>query len=569
MLNALNIQIILSLTSLILYYYGRTSQGGKLFSTKKWNTGKDFIKPATVLLVLVCIFYLIFKVHYSYTGLILNPHSTKPYYQVTNQYYPYPLHSDEWSHLAQAIFFMEKNGFTAVNPYYAWAKNDLVEGGFLQFGHHAFLAAVYLMTGIEPIFSYRYLAASSACLIALALYFLLKELGYKHYTRIFAMIFFTSIRSNVNVLGFWFYIPSTASFFYILTAIYFLLKSFKDKRMAVLSLIAFSCSLTIHASTTLLGLSCAIIILYNRSKPISGLKSKHIAYSLLLILPFIIFLYIAYSNLGGIEKAIDYGIKRIIFVNEGGIKDYYWNIISFYGNLASMLAIVGGIYAIRKKEGRFFIYWSIIGLIPIIIYGLFGFSILIRQQRAFIFTLIGISVLSARGLTIVLDYAWILSSKIIRNDQGGRIRSFLNVLLVMIIISSIFNGYYTVEKKNYVLYHILEDRHYDAIKHVGETYGGGNIVFTDALASLGLYPISKNYAVDIVSSNLYSRMKSFGGKWLKNDCTYKRWAMKQYNVTLTIVDFKVDCRFLKPVYEKEGLIIYEANFTIKEPRTNG
>ena len=68
---------------------------------------------------------------------------------------------------------------------------------------------------------YKFLPAIWAVFSALALFFLVYKKTNDFYLGILAIIFFASIKSNLNLLGLWFFTPLTFSIPFILLYIYF------------------------------------------------------------------------------------------------------------------------------------------------------------------------------------------------------------------------------------------------------------------------------------------------------------------------------------------------------------
>lgn len=122
----------------------------------------------------------------------------------------------------------------------------------------------------------------------------------------------------------------------------------------------------------------------------------------------------------------------------------------------------------------------------------------------------------------------------------------------------ILRNYYSVGEDNFAVMHLIEKQDYDAIKFIGDNYGKGKIVLADNLISTAIYPISQDYVVGILSSNLGDGNLTLADDFFMGDCGDKEEIINDYKVDLVLSRFEMNCDSLKEVYDKEGDYVYEA-----------
>src|SRR3989338_2897351 len=121
------------------------------FDTHDFKTWQYILLAA----VLVLGFLVIYKVHWDYDYPHINPYAENIRIYEKNVYYPYPMHADEWQHLASVQYMMDHGKIPSVNPNRQDTRHLDLESGF-----HSFLAALFASMGLDPVLSYQFLAAA-------------------------------------------------------------------------------------------------------------------------------------------------------------------------------------------------------------------------------------------------------------------------------------------------------------------------------------------------------------------------------------------------------------------------
>src|SRR3989344_4616135 len=179
--------------------------------------------------------------------------------------YKYPLHVDEWQHISKAIYFSETNELQK-NP-------NLLDKPFqlnLEPGFTIFLS--FLFNLIDPIVSYKFLPAIFATLAAFILFLLMYQITDNFYAGLFSILFFSSLKSNINIQGLWFFLPLTLAIPLIFLYLLFFLKYLKDYRIKYFfySIIPLILLLFIHIISLVLLLIISLIYLLLHYKDIKN-----------------------------------------------------------------------------------------------------------------------------------------------------------------------------------------------------------------------------------------------------------------------------------------------------------
>src|SRR5690606_35896863 len=132
--------------------------------------------------------------------------------------------------------------------------NHNIESGF----HFLLFLSSYL---IDLVLNYKYLPALWATFSALTLFYLVyKKSGNNFYLGLLSIIFFASIKSNVNILGLWFFTPLTFAIPFIFLYFYLFTEGVEKEntKMVIGSLLIMIFLLPFHAISVLFSIPVLI-----------------------------------------------------------------------------------------------------------------------------------------------------------------------------------------------------------------------------------------------------------------------------------------------------------------------
>ena len=500
---------------------------------------KRIFKVLLIIFVILISGLMIYKIHYSYTGFIYNPHNNLGYIFVKNFNYPFPIHADEWTHLSQVVYILESKTLGFRNPY----SSELIFHKDFELGFHLFLALFFKLTFLNPVLGYQFLPALFFILNAIFLFFFVKMLTKNYYIALFSILFFLAIPSNTNFLGNWFAVPLTFSIFFIYSFFICLLKFLETKKKIYLffAILSYLFSLSYPIATVLITL-ISIFYLFFELRIYKELKKYKI--------PMIFIFLVLLLGLVFFAKYLSF----LIFSRDWTPFQYNYSLIFFYGLIPSVLAVLGVYFVLHKKFNRIFILWPLICLLNLLSYRIIGFGLFIPYERTMYYFLLGLVPLASIGLFYLLKPAYTFMMRKFSSKYKKWLSLFVILILVFITFFFVFKGYYNIKEKDLSLVHLLDKQDYDALKFIEKTYGKGNIILADDLVSIGIYPISKNHVVSIQGSNLGYGDTEIQRLFFKSNCGDKEKIINQFEVDFVLSRFEIDCDFLKKIYNEEDYV---------------
>ncbi|MDI6730332.1 MAG: hypothetical protein QMD06_02170 [Candidatus Altarchaeum sp.] len=138
--------------------------------------------------------------------------------------YDYPFHTDEWQHLARSVQIMDTQTIPDVDPYY---NKYLIGEMDLEIGFHVFMAEFYILSNQDPVLFYKFFPAIFAVLGSLMLFLLVRKITKNFYAGILSVLFFTSLKSTIGILGVWFFVPLSMDFMFIFLFFYLYLEGMR------------------------------------------------------------------------------------------------------------------------------------------------------------------------------------------------------------------------------------------------------------------------------------------------------------------------------------------------------
>jgi hypothetical protein len=414
--------------------------------------------------------------------------------------YKYPFHIDELHHseMADRIVY---------DPVHT-LSNELKAGNF-EIGYHVFLAGLFACersVGIDPILAYKFLPAAFAVLASLILFFMMLRLTKNYWIGIFSMLFFATLKTNVNLLGLWFAVPLTFCIPLIFLFFYLFIVGWNEKPVLLIwaALVFVFIAISHAPSATFMVPVLVIYMIINHKSANAGAKSKrwlHIAFFIVPVLACLAIYFGAVSK-GSFIESMKFILDKLVFrygftpaeavllplikipFLKKVIMIHPYFIPYLYGIGAFVFAAIGALVSFKNKKLHIFTIWALITSFFLALFVNFNFTIFAPYQRMVYYTLLGLVPLSAIGLINAVD--WISRKKI---KMG-------NVLIVIIVALTFYLSFcnYYVQPKGFEIYNTITDNDYAALKFMNN-YANNKIVFAPLRFGDAIYPLSKNNAV--------------------------------------------------------------------------
>jgi hypothetical protein len=442
------------------------------------NNKKLLLLPA----VIVFLFLIIYSPHFIHT---------------------YPFHFDEWSHISGATRIREQ-GLSYFSHY------SLVEVGFD-------IILLFISFFFNLIIIYQFLPAINAVIIAVVLfYFMRKNFNY-WVGGLVSILFLASLRSNVNILGLWFYVPIIGAIVFDYLCLFFLEESVrtdKPKKIYLVVLFLFLIAF-IHQSSFLVIFLVTLIYFCFNYKFVLNHKKYFIPF-LILIFPAIV-MFLFFSN--GLQNIPKF-FNRLLWAPS--ITQINFNPFLFYGILLSLFAVAGYYFCYKKRKLLPFRIYVVIPLINLFMFPFTNFTVFSAYQRYIYHFMIAAVPLSSVGFYYSIKY--------IQNYLKKYNKIVVNITVGALIIFSfmtIFVGYYKLYPRA-SLYYSIDSDEYEALQSLRD-YPEGKVL---ALRRLGapMKVVSGHEALfNFVNSENIIKLNEFysGDCDIKKEMLYNNYFRRQ------------------------------------------
>lgn len=450
-----------------------------------------------ILLVLVGIFLLVYTPHYRY---------------------PFPRHVDEWHHITETI--------------------RLQEGGYpgksigLRVGFHVLLWPLSKIVNLVLV--YRFLPAIWAVISALVLFYLVyKKTDRSFFTALLTMIFFASIKSNVNITGLWFFTPLTFSIPFIYLYMYFFTEGVQreNKKLILLSLLVMVILLPIHAISVLFALPFLLIYSLFNFKYIKKEWSFFSAFLMIPLAGMAFYKFIMRVPWLSLTKNLT---KALQFKHGWGILEVNNSPLELYSIIGYILAAAGFLFIFANREAlkKYLAYllWPACLLISIVVYRASGTSYLVPYQRNLYYFALGLPLLSALGTEHLFK----------KIEKVSKEKADIFIVLIMLLT---FWSYGRIPPQ-LDLYEAIDPSDYQALLFLSSC--PRSVVMAPPGISEALYPVSRHWPVATYAfyGNRQDSERFFG----TDDCRTKEEIVQKYRAGYVLSKSKIDCGW-KLIYD--------------------
>jgi hypothetical protein len=305
---------------------------------------------------------------------------------IPHQGYPYPVHIDDWVHLANAEAIMKAGGVAYADPF--TGGNLVGLGSNLELAFQLFWGVFQRISGLDWLVIFRFFPAVLLAMTALAVYALAGRMGFGWEAALFAAL----VPTTVGILGPAFLVPVAMGLLFVSLAV-FVAFSFRDWR-GYLVLFLFNCFLVaIHAPSAIsLVIILAPFVLLNVRRDF-----RHsLGLGLALLMPFLapfpwIFRQLAPTagqlfNQQPLPGFIDFPM-----------------VIRTYGYIPVALCLLGTlVLAFRGGRRNYGLVLGFLALLlMLVVFYVFHYGLAIMYERGLMFMMLMTGVLAGAGLMAV------------------------------------------------------------------------------------------------------------------------------------------------------------------------
>lgn len=448
----------------------------------------------------------------------------------------FPKHFDEWYHINQALN-LERGE-------YQWQISSTFSLGF-----HFFLYGISQVADLVQI--YKFLAPIWAVLTALILFFVAYSLSGQNFLIAFsAMLFFGSIKSNINLLGLYFFTPLTFAIPFIFLFIFFFVRGLKkeNKKYLLLSLLLMLLLIPTHATSVtfaflILLVSCALYYKY--------IKKRFCFFLIFLLIPLAGLIFYSFVANLTIIDSLGILIKELQFRGELSRAEPFNDSLTVTYSIAGGILAGIGLLAVlwsRKKELYPYIVWPPSLLLMILIFRMTDVSYLSPYHRNFYYFTISLPLLSAFGLS------WVINSLASRFKRVNFKLIAVPILAIAIFFS--FISYWEKAPRRPPYYEVITADDYQDLLFLAELPRAKVLVHPLHSLAMAVAPITEHKVIGDFFDDEFSRehAQEF---FNSDDCHFKDALIRVYNIDYVISGHELFCGY--KLLANTHNYIYEVN----------
>lgn len=494
-------------------------------------------ETVNVILVATLIFAVTSSPHLMYFGKYRD--STWTLQHSNFESYMYPLHVDEWTHLALAQYTADKGGLDMVNPYLGETVGRLLTG-FLEFGYTSYLAALIQVLGGNPVNWMSYLPALNTVYTALLLFVLVQKLGMEKPVAYVSMLTYALIPSNVNVLGNWFFTAHTFATPHIILMLIFLVEMRQNPQIFFPAILSFLAAASLHGTYALNALlfTSTYLLLFEKK---SFLKIFERNAKPLVGIIFFSFTFFFTLKINPIHL-FEFLKNSLIYTSSQTQNHIIYRIYDLATPLTLFFALVGVVVSWKHKGFKPLQIWLIWGLLMWMIYNFYEFAVILRYQRQIYSTLIVLSIYSAYGL---VKLSQVLTAKYKKNI-------FYHILILLLVTTSL----YPLGDDSTILYHCVGEPEIEAMNFLMERQMSAKIL-CNPFMSVAVYPIAGYQTTYVTASKLGGGKPGILERFKNFDCTNKALSLIEHEIDYVVLRQNIDCPQFERIFQSGALTVYE------------
>jgi hypothetical protein len=310
---------------------------------------------------------------------------------IPHQAYPYPVHIDDWVHLANAEAIMKAGSVAYTEPFFGRGMVGL--GSNLELGFQLFWGVFQSISGIDWMTIFRFFPPVLLAVTVLAVYVMARRMGFGWEAAFFAAL----VPTTVGILGPAFLVPVAMGLLFVALGI-FVAFTFRGWR-SYLALFVLTCFLVaIHAPSAI----CLVIILAPYVLlNIRGNFRHSLGTGLALAVPFLAPFPWIFGMLGPTAGRL---------LTQQPLPDFidFPMVIKTFGYIPVALCLLGTL-TLAFKGGRRN-YGLVLGflalLLMLVIFYVFHYGVSIMYERGLMFMMLMTGILAGAGLMAVRKVRW-------------------------------------------------------------------------------------------------------------------------------------------------------------------
>jgi hypothetical protein len=369
---------------------------------------------------------------------------------IPHQNYPYPLHVDEWVHLAYAKAMLQAGSTTFTEPFFG--ESTVVLSSNLEAGFHLFWGIFQRISGISWVTIFRYFPSIIFMLTVLSVYVVAQRQGFGWEAALLTCL----IPTTVGILGPAFLVPVTLGLLFIPLTL-FLAFNFSSGWSYLVLFLFTSFLLTLHAPSAI----GAVMVLV----PYILLNLKgNFKHSLGLILALVIPFLAPFPWIFGMLLPTATGL-----LTPQPLPTYidFPQIIKTYGYLPVLLCLLGTfLLALRGGKKNYGLIFALLTLlIMVVTFFTFHYGLHIMYTRGLMYMMLMVGIIAGAGLAGVKNLS--LPKKLGTWLKAPFVTQNVGKLLCLVLIGAIL-AVGIPDRQAIPYYHMIDEKDYQAFVWIAE-----------------------------------------------------------------------------------------------------
>jgi len=367
--------------------------------------------------------------------------------------YNYPVHIDEWVHLAFSQAIQKAGSVTFVDPFYGGVTRNLASN--LEAGFQLFWSIFQQISGVSWLHIFRFFPSIIFMTTALAVYVVAKREGFGWEAAFFACL----IPTSVGILGPAFLVPVAIGLLFIPLSLFV---AFNLKGIWTYLVIALFTSflLLIHApSAILLVIILGPYLLLNIRRDFRHSLGITLALGIPFLVPFPWILDLLLPTAKGLAtpQPLPSYVSFPLIINS-------------YGYLPISLCLLGTfLLALKGGVKNLSLVLGLLGTLAMLVsFYAFGYGLYIIYGRGLVYMMLMVSVLAGAGLASVKNLT--LPERVTRWLRTPIITQYVGKFLCLVLIAIIL-WIAIPDRQDTPYYHVIDDYDYQAFVWIKENVG--------------------------------------------------------------------------------------------------